>query len=168
MTIIIQNVVRIIVPFILMFGAYVTAYGHISPGGGFAGGTILAAGLILERFVGIKRKYALNKDVCLKGVSYSLISYGILKGIAFLEGAMHIEVIKWPLGSPGAFISAGVIPVLNILIGLTVMMAFVLLFDLFNEDLVGEGSNEYSTRKLYGSGINYSIRNWLYNATGTQ
>ncbi len=54
MTIIIQNVVRIIVPFILVFGAYVTVYGHISPGGGFAGGTILAAALILDRFVGVK------------------------------------------------------------------------------------------------------------------
>lgn len=138
MTIIIQNVVRIIVPFILMFGAYVTAYGHISPGGGFAGGTILAAALILERFVGVKRKYALTKAVCLRGVSYSLLGYGILKGIAFLEGAMHIHLISWPLGNPGALLSAGVIPILNILIGLIVMMAFVLLFDLFNEDLAGE------------------------------
>ena len=138
MTIIIRNVVRIIVPFILMFGAYVTVYGHISPGGGFAGGTILAAALILERFVGVERKHALNKAVCLKGVSYSLIGYGVLKGIAFLEGAMHIHLISWPLGTPGELLSAGVIPVLNILIGLIVMMAFVLLFDLFNEGVAGE------------------------------
>jgi len=138
MTIIIQNVVRLIVPFILMFGAYVTVYGHVSPGGGFAGGTILAAALILERFVGINRKWSLNKSTCLKGVSFSLVGYGILKGIAFLEGAMHIELIHWPLGQPGALFSAGIIPLLNILIGLVVMMAFVLLFDLFNEDLAGE------------------------------
>ena len=138
MTIIIQNVVRIIVPFILMFGAYVTVYGHISPGGGFAGGTILAAALILERFVGVERSHKLSKDVCLKGVSYSLIGYGALKGIAFLEGAMHIHLVSWPLGRPGALLSAGLIPILNILIGLIVMMAFVLLFDLFNENLAGE------------------------------
>jgi len=134
MTIIIQNVVRIIVPFILVFGAYVTVYGHISPGGGFAGGTILAAALILDRFIGIKRKFVFTKETCLKGVSYSLLGYGILKGIAFLEGALHIHIISWPKGSPGELFSAGVIPILNILIGLIVMMAFVLLFDLFNED----------------------------------
>ena len=138
MTIIIQNVVRIIVPFILMFGAYVTVYGHISPGGGFAGGTILAAALILERFTGIKRKWSFNKSFCLKGVSFSLVGYGILKGIAFLEGALHIDLIHWPTGQPGALFSAGIIPVLNLLIGLIVMMAFVLLFDLFNEDVTGE------------------------------
>ncbi len=139
MTIIIQNVVRIIVPFILMFGAYVTVFGHLSPGGGFAGGTILAAALILDRFVGLERKHALTKEICLKGVSFSLIGYGILKGIAFLEGALHIDLIKWPLGTPGTVLSAGIIPILNILIGLIVMMAFVLLFDLFNEDQSQEG-----------------------------
>lgn len=138
MTIIIQNVVRIIVPFILMFGAYVTVYGHISPGGGFAGGTILAAALILERFVGINRSRSLTKETCLKGVSYSLVGYGIIKGIAFMEGALHIHLISWPKGTPGDLFSAGLIPILNILIGLIVMMAFVLLFDLFNEDLVME------------------------------
>lgn len=133
MTIIIQNVVRIIVPFILVFGAYVTVYGHISPGGGFAGGTILAAALILDRFVGVKRNFYLTKETCLKCVSYSLACYGILKGLAFMEGALHIHIISWPLGQPGALLSAGIIPVLNILIGLIVMTAFVLLFDLFNE-----------------------------------
>jgi multicomponent Na+:H+ antiporter subunit B len=121
-----------------MFGAYVTAYGHVSPGGGFAGGSILAAALILERYVGIERKHMLTKPMCLKGVSYSLMGYGVLKGIAFLEGAMHIHLIDWPLGQPGALFSGGVIPMLNILIGLIVMMAFVLMFDLFNEDLFRE------------------------------
>jgi len=139
MTIIVQNVVRIIVPFILIFGSYVTVYGHISPGGGFAGGTILAAALILERFTGIKREFVFSKELCLKGVAVSLIGYGILKGIAFMEGALHIHIISWPLGKPGEILSAGIMPVLNILIGLIVMMAFVLLFDLFNEDHSMEG-----------------------------
>jgi multicomponent Na+:H+ antiporter subunit B len=40
---------RVIAPFILMFGLYVIMFGHYSPGGGFHGGTILAAGVILMR-----------------------------------------------------------------------------------------------------------------------
>ncbi|MBN1366699.1 MAG: hypothetical protein JW967_02080 [Dehalococcoidales bacterium] len=40
---------RVIVPFIFMFGIYVIMFGHYSPGGGFQGGTILAATVILMR-----------------------------------------------------------------------------------------------------------------------
>jgi multicomponent Na+:H+ antiporter subunit B len=36
-------------PFIFLFGIYVVMFGHYSPGGGFQGGTILAAGVILLR-----------------------------------------------------------------------------------------------------------------------
>jgi multicomponent Na+:H+ antiporter subunit B len=39
-----------VVPFVLMFGVYVTAHGHYGPGGGFAGGVILAVGVVLIRF----------------------------------------------------------------------------------------------------------------------
>lgn len=40
---------RVIVPFIFIFGLYVIMFGHYSPGGGFQGGTILAATVILMR-----------------------------------------------------------------------------------------------------------------------
>ncbi len=39
----------IVAPFILLFGMYVIAHGHYSPGGGFQGGTMLAASVILLR-----------------------------------------------------------------------------------------------------------------------
>ena len=42
---------RILVPFVLIFAVYVVAHGHDSPGGGFQGGTILAAAVILVRLV---------------------------------------------------------------------------------------------------------------------
>jgi multicomponent Na+:H+ antiporter subunit B len=42
---------RLMVPFIFIFGLYVLFFGHYSPGGGFQGGTILAAGVILLRIV---------------------------------------------------------------------------------------------------------------------
>jgi len=41
--------VRAIIPFIFLFGIYIIMFGHYSPGGGFQGGTILAACLILLR-----------------------------------------------------------------------------------------------------------------------
>ena len=38
---------RILVPMILLFGAYVFINGHLTPGGGFQGGAILASGAVL-------------------------------------------------------------------------------------------------------------------------
>ena len=42
---------RMLVPFVMLFAVYVVAHGHDSPGGGFQGGTILAAAIILIRLV---------------------------------------------------------------------------------------------------------------------
>lgn len=41
----------IVAPFIMLFGMYIIAHGHYSPGGGFQGGTMLAASVILLRLV---------------------------------------------------------------------------------------------------------------------
>ena len=46
---IILLVSRVVSPFIMVFGLYVIFHGHYSPGGGFQGGTILAAALLLMR-----------------------------------------------------------------------------------------------------------------------
>jgi len=52
--IIIKNTCRIIIPFIQIFALYVVAHGHYSPGGGFQGGVLLAASIIL---------YAISHDL---------------------------------------------------------------------------------------------------------
>jgi multicomponent Na+:H+ antiporter subunit B len=44
---IIRTSVRLLVPFIQLFGLYVIAHGHYSPGGGFQGGVVLGASFIL-------------------------------------------------------------------------------------------------------------------------
>lgn len=41
----------IVAPFILLFGMYIIVHGHYSPGGGFQGGAMLAASVILIRLV---------------------------------------------------------------------------------------------------------------------
>jgi multicomponent Na+:H+ antiporter subunit B len=45
--IVIQTACRILIPVIQIFALYVIAHGHISPGGGFQGGVIFGASLIL-------------------------------------------------------------------------------------------------------------------------
>ena len=47
--IVVELACRVTIPFILLFGVYVVTHGHYSPGGGFQGGAILAASVILLR-----------------------------------------------------------------------------------------------------------------------
>ena len=47
MTLIVKNTARLVAGFIAVFGVYIAATGHLTPGGGFAGGVILAAAAVL-------------------------------------------------------------------------------------------------------------------------
>ncbi len=47
MTLIVKTITDFVVGFIVVFGAYIVLYGHITPGGGFAGGVIVACAFIL-------------------------------------------------------------------------------------------------------------------------
>ncbi len=44
---IIKTMTRKLFPFILLFGLYLVAYGHLSPGGGFQGGVVIGSAIIL-------------------------------------------------------------------------------------------------------------------------
>ena len=46
MTLIVKTVTRLTVGIILMYGIYIVLHGHLSPGGGFAGGVIIALSFI--------------------------------------------------------------------------------------------------------------------------
>lgn len=48
---ILRVVVKIFIPFILMFGLYVQLHGDFGPGGGFQAGVIVAAGIILYAII---------------------------------------------------------------------------------------------------------------------
>ena len=50
--IIVGTTIRIVAPVVQLFGLYVIAHGHHSPGGGFQGGVILAASFILLALAG--------------------------------------------------------------------------------------------------------------------
>jgi multicomponent Na+:H+ antiporter subunit B len=46
-SLIIRTAVRLLVPFIQLYGLYVIVHGHYSPGGGFQGGVVLGASFIM-------------------------------------------------------------------------------------------------------------------------
>ena len=130
--IILQTAARILVPLIFIFGIYVILGGHLGPGGGFSGGAIIGAGLILylnafgfkktERFF-VEKTYKVM-SVCALGC------YCLAKSYSFYTGANHIESVI-PLGTPGAILSSGLILILNICVGIVVsgtMYTFYVMF----------------------------------------
>ncbi|MBI4972564.1 MAG: hypothetical protein HZC16_01960, partial [Candidatus Omnitrophica bacterium] len=67
MTIIVKTITRLTVGLILLYGIYIVLHGHISPGGGFAGGVIIALSFI-------HLMLAFGKDTALKKLSESWAS----------------------------------------------------------------------------------------------
>ena len=129
---ILQHQANLLVPLILLFGVYVVMNGHISPGGGFSGGAIMGAGLILYlNAFGFKKTERFFTFKTFQIVSLmALAFYACSKAYSFFTGANHLTSIFTP-GTPGMLFSAGLIPYLNIAVGLVVcctMYAFYTLF----------------------------------------
>ena len=130
--VILQTAARILVPPIIIFGIYVILGGHLGPGGGFSGGAIIGAGLILylnafgfaktERFFTAKTYKVMS--ICALGC------YCLAKSYSFYTGANHIESVI-PLGTPGEILSSGLILILNVCVGIVVagtMYTFYVMF----------------------------------------
>ena len=130
--VILQRVAGFLVPVIVIFGIYVILNGHLSPGGGFSGGAIIGAGLILYlNAFGFEKTERFFTEKTYKWVCFaSLTFYCLAKSYSFFTGANHLES-GIPLGTPGAILSSGLILPLNICVGLVVactMYAFYALF----------------------------------------
>ena len=129
---ILQASAKILFPAILLFGIYILMNGHLSPGGGFSGGAIMGAGLILHvNAFGYKKTQRFFNERTYKRITVGALGlYCIAKSYSFFTGANHLPN-GIPLGTPGALISSGLILPLNICVGLVVactMYAFYTLF----------------------------------------
>ncbi len=129
---ILQHQANFLVPMILLFGIYGIMNGHISPGGGFSGGAIMGAGLILYlNAFGFKKTERFFTFTTFRIVSVMALSfYAVSKAYSFFTGANHLPSFITP-GTPGMLFSAGLIPYLNLAVGMVVcctMYAFYTLF----------------------------------------
>lgn len=130
--VILQTVAKILVPPIMIFGIYIILAGHLGPGGGFSGGAVIGAGLILYlNAFGFARTERFFTAKTYRRMSFcALACYSLAKSYSFFTGANHIESII-PLGTPGAILSSGLILILNICVGIVVagtMYTFYVMF----------------------------------------
>lgn len=123
MTIIVKTISSWVKVLIFLFGIYIILFGHLTPGGGFAGGVILASSyvLLMLAFGGefVKKDLPLSlvsKLDCLGAFAFILIA---ILGLVF-GGAFFVNFLVEKYGQPLHLLSAGTIPFSNIAIGLKV------------------------------------------------
>lgn len=129
---ILQTVASVLCPIIFIFGIYVILNGHLSPGGGFSGGAIIGAGMILyvNAFGFKKTQRFFNEEIYKVAKISALCVYGLIGSYYYITGANGIAN-HIPLGIPGHILSSGIILPINIAVGLEVactMYAFYALF----------------------------------------
>ncbi|MDE7286800.1 MAG: hypothetical protein K2N55_08180 [Lachnospiraceae bacterium] len=130
--VILQGTAFVLCPIIFIFGIYVILNGHLSPGGGFSGGAILGAGLILYTSAfGFKKTQRFFNELIYKIAKITaLCMYGIIGSYFYIMGANGFDN-HIPLGIPGHILSGGIILPIDICVGLEVactMYAFYALF----------------------------------------
>ncbi len=108
----------ILVPVIMLFGVYIFLHGHLSPGGGFQGGAVVASAVLLLflAYPGFRMRHGILTALeSLSGTAYVVIAVlGLILASGFLDSRLL------PLGETGRIISAGTIPLVYTLIGLKV------------------------------------------------
>lgn len=113
---------QLLTPMILLLGVYVFANGHLTPGGGFQGGAILASATLLLLLAEPLKRLSHRLIAGLEALS-GLLFVGIaLLGLVLAGGFLDNRIL--PLGTLGNLFSAGAIPLISALIGLKVGAEF--------------------------------------------
>jgi len=132
MTIIVKTIAGWVKILIFMFGIYVVLFGDITPGGGFAGGVILASSYILLMLAFGRESVEKNlpqalalKLLCCGVLAFAAIA---LSGLFFGADGFFWNYIyqEWLAGKDVEFIKAGIIPLAELAIGLAVAMSLFL------------------------------------------
>ena len=131
MSLIVKTITRLTVGLIMLYGLYIVLHGHVSPGGGFAGGVIIALSFI-------HLMLAFGKEVAFKRMSKKMMSllesvgalfFLTIAVLGFIGGTFFLNVL--PKGESFNLFSAGTIVFSNIAIcfkvGAGVFAIFVVL-----------------------------------------
>jgi multicomponent Na+:H+ antiporter subunit B len=113
---------RLLVPLILLLGVYVFVNGHLTPGGGFQGGAILASAILLLLLTDPLLRLGHGLIAAIESTAgLAFVAIGVL-GIFLAGGFLDNRIL--PSGELGSLFSAGAIPIIYSLIGLKVGAEF--------------------------------------------
>ncbi|MBA7606781.1 hypothetical protein ES703_13931 [subsurface metagenome] len=132
MTIIVKTVTRWVKVFIFLYGVYITITGHLTPGGGFAGGVIIACSYILltlaygkDFFLKRMGLRAASRLDCVGALLFLIVA---LLGLGF-GGIFFANFLqaRFP-GEEFKLLSSGAIPISNIAICIKVGSSLFAIF----------------------------------------
>ncbi len=146
MSVVVRTVARLLLAPVAIFGAYVVMHGHLTPGGGFQGGAVIASAIALvvvafgaQRLRKQKKTLSVLEDV--GATAFAVLAFlGI--GVTFfynaLAGTGGLFGQTVPIGpNPGALNTGGLLPLMNWAVGLKVLAglgSMVLLLGLLGGD----------------------------------
>ena len=131
-SVVVELVSRAVVPAIQLFAFYVITHGHYSPGGGFQGGVLLAASILLQRLTD-GREESFRRFP--PGAAFALAALGLL--LFLLTGLVSVALggafldygyLPWRGASPETLRYYGILLV-EVAIALTVWGTLVSIFD---------------------------------------
>ena len=130
MTLIVKKTAQLISGLVFLYGIYVVVHGHLTPGGGFAGGVILAGAYILQILANGSDFMKLTREE-LGSTMYENLAilasvFLALSGLVFGTKAFFLNWL--PKGTLGELISAGTLPLYNIFIGIEVAASILTIF----------------------------------------
>ncbi len=115
----VQTGAKVLFPMIILLGAYVFVHGHLTPGGGFQGGAIIATGFLLVLIS--YRKFFIDHNVltwveALAGTTFVLVGVG---GLILANNNDFLENFL-PTGTLNNLMSGGVVGIIYIAVGFKV------------------------------------------------
>lgn len=136
MSLIVKTIAKIASGLIFAFGIYIITHGHLTPGGGFAGGVIIACSFILPLLAYGKEEKLLEQAKAHASLTEALgiIAFWVIAFLGLIIGGIYFLNFL-PKGEQFKLFSAGSIPLSNIAIGievggalLSILFALVLLY----------------------------------------
>ena len=130
MTVIVKKTTQLIAGMVFLYGIYVIIHGHLTPGGGFAGGVILAGSFILlilafgSDFMNLTKEEA--GSTLFENLATLVVVFLAVSGLLF---GTRIFFLNWlPKGTVGQLVSAGMLPLYNIFVGIEVASSILTIF----------------------------------------
>jgi multicomponent Na+:H+ antiporter subunit B len=128
---IVSLVSRTVAPFIMLFALYVVFHGHYSPGGGFQGGTMLAAAVLLIRLAsgGDIGQLQFKKSWGTPLGSVGVLTYFGTGFVAMLWGGNYLNYHHLPLGLEPHMLRSWGILMVEVGVAMAVMGILVAIYD---------------------------------------
>lgn len=130
MTIIVKKTTQLIAGMVFLYGIYIIVHGHLTPGGGFAGGVIVAGSFILLILANGSDFMNLVKEETGSTLyeNLAILTVLVIAAGGLILGAHTFFLNFLPKGVVGQLVSAGVLPLYNIFVGIEVAASILTIF----------------------------------------